>query len=123
MFSSFGTPAETEKEEKKRLGVFRSRSKVRKDSADSVAKNDDRNDNDVDGEDTKSAFWKGEKKQKAVVYRQFSDDPKAVLELESGEGIPELPSKNHVMLKVQVSHWRCSASRFCRCFIELNGSM
>lgn len=108
MFSSFSPPAETEKEEKKR-GLFRSRSKVQKDSTGNGGKTEGRNDDNVE-EDTKTAFWKGEKKQKAVVYTQFSDDPKAVLQVEAGEGIPELPSRNHVIVKVQVSPWSLGAS-------------
>lgn len=41
--------------------------------------------------------------QAQAVYRNFSPDATAVLEVENTEGLPELNSKNDVLIKVQAS--------------------
>ena len=97
MLSAFNSKDETEQvKEKKRFGFLRKRSKT-----DDKQEPDSRDDYGTD--DTRGQTGLFKKVQKAATYKQFSDDPKAVLEVEQADGLPELPSKDHVVVKVQVS--------------------
>jgi hypothetical protein len=90
---------EARNRERKRLGIFRSRRKV---STANQSKYDERDEDELETGDEKKRGWKNEKNQKKVVYSQFSDDPKAVLEVVSDQGIPKITSKDEVVIKVQV---------------------
>jgi hypothetical protein len=90
---------EAKNRERKRLGIFRSRSKV---STASRSKYDERDEDELETDDQKKKGWKNEKNQKKIAYNQFSDDPKAVLEVVSDTGVPKITSKDEVVIKVQV---------------------
>jgi hypothetical protein len=57
----------------------------------------------VSVEDTSSIFGGGDKRQKKVIYREFSEDPNNVLETVV-EDIPEPPTEKDVVIKISVSN-------------------
>lgn len=100
-YSKSHDEVEEKTKERKRFGLFRSRSKV---TSEEKNKYEERDEDEIETEEARiNLFNKAEKKQKKVVYNQFSDDPKVVLEVESEDGIPEITDRNQVVVKVQVS--------------------
>jgi hypothetical protein len=57
----------------------------------------------VSVEDTSSIFGGGDKRQKKVIYREFSENPNEVLETVV-EDIPEPPTEKDVVIKISVSN-------------------
>jgi hypothetical protein len=57
----------------------------------------------VSVEDTSSIFGGGDKRQKKVIYREFSENPNKVLETVV-EDIPEPPTEKDVVIKISVSN-------------------
>ena len=107
MLSAFtSTPEETEvKSERKRIS-FLNRNK-NKEAKDKEAKADSRDavedETEVkENKEKRAGLFKGGKNQKAVVYNQFSDDPKVVLEVVTEDGMPKITNGDDVIVKVQV---------------------
>lgn len=101
MLSAFtSTPEETEvKSERKRTSFLnRNKNKDKEANADSR----DAVEDDTEVKEKRAGLFKGSKKQKAVVYNQFSDDPKVVLEVVTEDGMPKITNGDDVIVKVQV---------------------
>lgn len=100
MLSAFtSTPEETEVKERKRTSFLnRNKNKDKEANADSR----DAVEDDTEVKEKRAGLFKGSKKQKAVVYNQFSDDPKVVLEVVTEDGMPKITNGDDVIVKVQV---------------------
>lgn len=99
-FSCAPTLDETEVQTEKKRFSFRKSSKV---SSNNDMESNPESRDATEVKEKSAGLFKASKIQKKVVYTQFSDDPKAVIQLVSEDGIPEPASGDDVVVKVQVS--------------------
>lgn len=108
-FTSAPTQDDSEVQTEKKKFFSRKSSKVASsDNMESKADSRDAAEVNAETKEKRSGLFKGNKNQKKAVYSQFSDDPKAVLEVVSEDGIPEPANGDDVVVKVQV---RCKSLR------------
>ena len=104
MLSAFtNTPEETEVKSERKRTSFLNRNKNKDKEAKADSRDAVEDDTEVkESKEKRAGLFKGSKNQKAVVYNQFSDDPKVVLEVVTEDGMPKITNGDDVIVKVQV---------------------